>query len=475
MPMSIPTERRIVSRLVSTADRIYSRLVARDEDSERDLPGAVRRGLPRNGLRLLAANALQSSGDQTVNASTVLPWLFHVLGVPAALVGLLVPIRESGSMLPQAFLTPLVVRVRRRKWVFVAGAAVQAVSVAAMAVIAALGGGTAAGVGILAALVVFSLGRCLCSIASKDVQGRTIPSGERGQIIGLATSAAGLVAITLGLTIRLLGGGDLDRSALALLLAAGAVLWALSASMYARVVEPAGERRDAPSGASSTSWFAEAARLFRDDAVFRRFVTVRGLLLVSSLSPPFIVSMSVASGTGALTGLGGFILASGVASLIGGRIFGRMADRSSRLLMAGAATAASVVAAALVLVVVIRGVDGGSVLGATVFVGSYFLLTLLHSGVRVGRKTYVVDVAEGDVRTTYVAVGNTAMGVILLVVGAISSALAVLGVHWALAFLAVLGVIGAASAVSMPEVSHGAARTVAPSSPQRSGSTPPTS
>lgn len=452
--------------MVTTAERFYSRLVTRDADAERDLPDAVRRELPRNGLRLVAANTLQSSGDQTVNASTVLPWLFHVLGVPTALVGLLVPIRESGSMLPQAFLTPLVVRVRRRKWVFVTGALVQAASVAVMATIAALGHGTAAGIGILAALVVFSLGRCLCSIASKDVQGRTIPSGERGQIIGLATSAAGLVAITLGLAIRLLGGGDLDSTELAILLVAGAVLWALSASTYSRVVEPAGERRprgdakdsDTEDGDASSSWFADAARLFRDDATFRKFVTVRGLLLVSSLSPPFIVSMSVASGTGALAGLGGFILASGVASLIGGRVFGRLADRSSRLLMAGAATAASAVAVALVLAVSVPGFDGGSALGVTVFVGAYFLLTLLHSGVRVGRKTYVVDVAEGDLRTTYVAVGNTAMGIILLVVGGISSALAVLGVQWALVFLAVLGVVGAVSAVTMPEVSRGAAR-----------------
>ncbi len=451
---------------MTTADRVYSRLVTRSVDAEHELPEPVRRDLPRNGLRLVAANTLQSSGDQTVNASTVLPWLFHVLGVPAAFVGLLVPIRESGSMLPQAFLTPLVVRVRRRKWVFVTGAAVQAASVAVMAVIAALGRGTAAGVGVLAALVVFSLGRCLCSIASKDVQGRTIPSGERGQIVGLATSAAGLVAITLGVLIRLLGGEDLGHTALAILLAAGALLWALSASVYARVREPAGEARDtdepesgaddpAP-GESSPSWFADAARLFREDATFRKFISVRGLLLVSSLSPPFIVTMSIASGTGALAGLGGFILASGVASLIGGRIFGRMADRSSRLLMAGAATAASIVAVALVLIESIPGFDGGSLLGAAVFVGAYFLLTLLHSGVRVGRKTYVVDVAEGDTRTAYVAVGNTMMGVILLVVGGVSSALAAVSVDWALVFLAVLGLIGAASAISMPEVSRGA-------------------
>ena len=454
---------------MSAPDRLYTRLVTRVDPAESALPRDVQQDVPRNGLRLVAANTFQSSGDQMVSASTVLPWLFHVIGVPAALVGLLVPIRESGSMLPQAFLTPLVVRVRRRKWVFVTGAGVQAASVAVMAAIAALGHGTAAGVGILAALVMFSLGRCLCSIASKDVQGRTIPSGERGQIIGLATSAAGLVAVTLGLAIRLVGGHDIDAGQIAILLAAGAVMWTLSAAVYAQIREPAGEGRSEKSGkddssgsggeggeGASGSWFADAARLFREDPTFRKFISVRGLLLVSSLSPPFIVSMSVAAGTHALTGLGGFILASGVASLIGGRIFGRMADRSSRLLMARAASAASLVAIALVVVVLaVPGFDGGSAAGTAVFVGSYFLLTLLHSGVRVGRKTYVVDVAEGDTRTAYVAVGNTSMGIILLLVGGISSALALLGVQWALVFLAVLGLIGAASALTMPDVSRG--------------------
>jgi hypothetical protein len=84
------------------------------------------------------------------------------------------------------------------------------------------------------------------------------------------------------------------------------------------------------------------------------------------------------------------------------------------------------------------------------------LLTLLHSGVRVGRKTYVLDVADGDLRTTYVAVSNSAMGIILLVVGGISTAVAMAGVEWALVFLAALGLVGAASGLRMPEVSAAA-------------------
>src|SRR5699024_8870253 len=102
--------RHILSHVTST--RLYTALMRRDQDAEAALGEHARANLPGNALRLVGAHALQSSGDQTVNASTVLPWLFHALGVPAALTGLLVPVRESGSMLPQAMLTPVVLRVR---------------------------------------------------------------------------------------------------------------------------------------------------------------------------------------------------------------------------------------------------------------------------------------------------------------------------------------------------------------------------
>lgn len=450
-------------------ERIYSALVRRNQETEQELPEDVRRDVARNGLRLVSASALQSSGDQTVNASTVLPWLFHALGVPPALVGVLVPVRESGSMLPQAFLTPLILRVRYRKWVFVTGALVQALSVAVMTATAALGHGVAAGVALVVALAVFSLGRCLCSISSKDVQGRTVPGGERGQINGLATTAAGLVAITLGLGLRVFGGQDLAAGQLVWVLAAGAALWVGVAWVYAGVREPADEgRRASASGRSaeeeasgesegSRNWFVQTYRLLREDRFFRHFVSVRGFLLVSALSPPFVVTLSTQSGTTGLAGLGGYVIASGVAALLGGRVFGRLADRSSRKLMTVGAGAASAVILALVLIVSLPGFTGEAAWSSPLFIACYFLLTLMHTGVRVGRKTYVVDMAEGDRRTTYVAVSNSAMGLILLVVGGISSLLALLGVVWALVFLACLGLVGVAAGAGLPEVSRGRA------------------
>lgn len=439
---------------MSKIEGLYSALLRRNQEAEAELPAEVRRNVAPNGLRLVLANALQSSGDQAVNASTVLPWLFSALGVPSALVGVLVPIRESGSMLPQAFLTPIVLRARRRKWVFVTGALVQALAVAAIALTAALGEGLGAGIAIIVALAVFSLGRCLCSISAKDVQGRTVPKGERGQINGVATAVAGLVAITLGVAIRVIGGEELAAGQLAWLLAGGAALWVLVAVVYAGIREPADDSRQSSADSGAEHWFGQMVRLLRDDRPFRSFVLVRSLLLVSALSPPFIVSLSIESGSNTLAGLGGFVIASGLAALLGGRLFGRLADRSSKRLMSIGAGIASAVIVLTVVVAALPGFTGEGWLGTLVFIGSYFLLTMMHTGVRVGRKTYIVDMAEGDKRTTYVAVSNTAMGVILLVVGGISSLLAAAHIFWALLFLAALGLVGIFAGARLPEVSR---------------------
>lgn len=444
---------------MTIGQRIYGALIKSSPGSAQKLPDDVQRNIPTNVMRLVGAKTLQSSGDQTVKASTVLPWLFHALGVPDSLSGLLVPIRESGSMLPQAFLTPLVLRVRQRKNILTAGALVEALAVAAMAWVAATLNGLLAGILILILLAVFSLGRSLTSIASKDVQGRILPKGERGQITGLSTTTSGIVAITLGLGLRIFGGNDLSAGQLAWLLAGGAALWTLAAWLFSTIREPADESHGASaqespaSGKRSSGWFTNSVNLLRGDAPFRRFVIVRSLLLVSSLSPPFIVTHAVSSGAGALSGLGGFVIASGVSSMIGGPLFGRLADRSSKTLMAVGAGISSVVLVVVIVVSGVSGFAGDDSAGAVVYVAAFFVLTLVHTGVRMGRKTYVVDMAEGDQRTEYVAVSNSAMGVILLLTGALSAALATFGVDWALGFLAALGIVGVIGATRLPEVS----------------------
>lgn len=427
--------------------KLYRRLVKADRAGQ---PEAAQRTTAHNALRHVAAGSLQEIGDQVVNAKTVLPWLFAALGVPAVLIGLLVPIRESGSMLPQAALTPMIRRMPRRRGAWVAGAAGQAFATAGMAFAAALLSGMAAGLVILAALAVFALSRSLCSLAGKDVMGRTVPKGERGQITGIGTVLSGAVAVTLGLGIRLLGGDDVSPMVLAALLGAAALAWVIAAAVYSGIEEPASGDAAPVARSDGDGWLRRSWRLLADDAAFRHFVLARTLLLVSALSPPFVVALGAAAGGTGLDGLGLFVLAQGLASLVGGKWFGTLADRSSKRLMVHGAAFASVLVLLFLAALAVPGMRAQWWLYPLV----YLLLVLTHTAVRVARKTYVIDMAEGHRRTEYVAVANTTMGVLLLVVGGVSGALAALGTEVALAFLALLGLAGVQVSRRLPEVSH---------------------
>lgn len=432
----------------SPAASLYERLIHSESGSAEDIDESVRSRIPGNGLRLMASQTMQGIGDQVVNAKTVLPWLLNAVGAPGAFLAFLVPVRESGSMLPQAALTPWVRRLRARKWAWVIGAAAQALATGAMA-LAALGArGWFAGSTILVALAVFALGRSLCSLASKDVLGRTIPKGQRGQISGIVTVLSGGVALTLGLGLQL-WGGDVGPELLGALLLGAALTWVVGLLIFATLLEPESTPED-PS--DDPGWLHRSWQLLSDDRTFRRFVAVRALLLVSALSPPFVVAIGVANQGSGISGLGLFVMAQGVASLVGGRIFGRLADKSSRLLMVWCAIGASAAITAFLLLLLIASVRES----AWLYPATYLVLALVHLGTRLARKTYVVDVAEGDQRTEYVAVANSAMGVLLLLAGVVTGLLSIWGNAPALVLLAVLGVIGAALGRSLPEVSAGA-------------------
>jgi hypothetical protein len=432
-------------------DRLHAALVDADEDHGRgELPDRVAAEVPGNTVKQVGAMALQKAGDLVVDPKTVLAWLLATVGAPAAAAAMLVPVRESGSMLPQAALVPWVRSLPVRKWVWVAGAAGQAIAVAAMAVLAATTTGAAAGWGIVGALAVFALARSLSSIASKDVLGRTIPKGQRGQVSGLATVASGTVAITVGVALRAFGGDDGGTATFALLLGIAALAWVAAAAVYASLVEERGDHDEVVDRRAA----GRALALLRDDATFRRFVVARTLLLVSALTPPFVVALATDVGGAGLAGLGPFVIGSGVAALLGGRGWGRLADRSSRLVMVWAAGSAAVIVLGLLAALQVDGVREVELL----YPGAYLLLALCHTGSRIGRKTYVIDLADGNKRTDYVAVSNAAMGVLLLVAGAISAVIATFGPEAALLFLAILGVAAVPVGLSLPETGVDARR-----------------
>ncbi|WP_231699679.1 MULTISPECIES: MFS transporter [Corynebacterium] len=425
-------------------------------------------GIGHKGRLFGGALGFQNIGDQLVNPKTTLPWFINAIGAPAWILSLLVPLRESLAMLPQAAIRPFLLKSGRHRLLLLTGTAFQGVACLLMVVAVAIAAGAGweqgspheqggsqasgpillAGLTILAALTLLALARSLVSLTSSDVKGKLIPKGVRGRVTGFATTIAGAVAITVGVLVQLIKG-ELNSWGYGIIFATAAAGWALSFVLFAVLTREL-SASNIDKGISEPEQHTRVLTALKEDKKLLKFVTVRSMLLVTALSPPFIVTLAHGSAKTLLTGLGAFIIASGLASLLSGQVAGYFSDISSRITMAGAALAASLlIGIALALHTWIP--QWSTVALPLIFFG----ISLAHAVIRVARATYVVDMAEGEQRTTYISVANTAMGVILLIAGALTSALSAIGPMWALGALGILGLVGAISSWRLEEVSLG--------------------
>lgn len=306
--------------------------------------------------------------------------------------------------------------------------------------------GYAAGSGIVAALIVFSLARGFCSVSMKDVQGKCIPKTRRGRLSGLATTIGGTATVALtGLLFW--DRGDPTIAFYTVLLLLAATLWVIAGFLFANVEEYAGETGG---GGNAINEAFQSLSLLRDDAPFRHFVITRALLLCSALaSPYFVVLAQQESDIGWMLGV--FLLASSLASSLSASFWGWAADTSSRRVMIrGAAMASSVCLVVGVLALVLGPGFGG----AWFYPVAFFVLSIAHAGVRLGRKTYLVDMAGGNKRTDYTAVSNTVIGVLLLVTGGFTAAISMISDVAVILVLGLMGLAGMLSALRLQEVTE---------------------
>src|SRR5690606_28317699 len=123
-----------------------------------------------------------------------------------------------------------------------------------------------------------------------------------------------------------------------------------------------------------------------------RFVATRALLTVTAVAPPYILSLT-RTDDGGLGDLGPFVIASSLATVVGGRLWGRLSDRSSRWVLIGSAVASSVLFTVAAVGSGVGVLDRAWLAGAVLF-----LVVLAYQGVRLGRSTHLVDMADEDER-----------------------------------------------------------------------------
>ncbi len=426
--------------------RLYYAAFNEDEDARvcTDIPESACTSVPGNFVRLTGSATASSWADELTSVKTVLPWLLTGMGAAPFWAGLLVPIRESMALLPQLFVAAAIRRRPRRKGGWAISAVAQAAALAGIGIAALLARGPWSGALVVGLLLVFSLARGVASVSSKDVTGKTIPKTRRGRLTGLKSALAGVLTVVTGILLTALVGEQAPPETIAVLIFGAVGLWLAAASIIAGIDETPGATEG---GKNAVREALQRLAILRTDRAFRRFVVTRALFISTALAGPYYVLLAREHGSqGALIGF--FIVASGLASAVSSLVWGAFADRSSKAVLIVAACLASALGVAAFLLTAMGAFESAPWLAPA----SFFVLAIAHAGVRVGRKTYVLDLAGGEKRADYVAVGNTVIGTLLLAASAIGALVGVIGPHGILLVLAVLGFSGVVVGLALPQV-----------------------
>jgi MFS family permease len=437
--------RRAATRL---SERAYALLFEDEGDRVcRDISEDQCRSAPRN-FGLNAANgAATKFAEQLASPDLTLPWMLSAIGAPIALTGLLVPLRRAGSLLPQLAASGAIRELPVRKNVWVISAVVQTLALLLMAASVALLSGVAAGIVVAALLGVFSIASGVASVSYKDVLAKTIPKGRRGRLLAVRATVGGALTLGAGLVLFLLVSETGSRLPYVILVAGAGLLFGVAAVLFSRVRELPG----ATSGGRTPFQELRAAwELLQSDRPFRRFVAARALLLTVLLMQPFYVVLSKRFTGDSLGALGAFVIAAGIGRMAGGPVWGGLADRAAhRAMLLGGLLAVAAAGWALAF-----GLLPEAVQRFYLFAPVFIINAIAYAGIRLGRKTWLVDYASADERPLYVSLANTLAGAAMLA-GSLYGIVA--GLAGATATVVVGGVAllaGTALSATLPAVSE---------------------
>lgn len=427
-------------------ERAYE-ILSGDDATERAceaIPDAACTEVPRNYVLNVVNGSCTKLAEQLASPQLVLPWIIGAIGGPAAVVGWLVPLKQAGSLIPQIAVAAKIRSLRQRKWAWAAAGLIQAAMLALMALAVVVLPPVPATAAILATFLAFSIASGMGSVAFQDVTGKTVPKGQRGGMLSNRAAIGGALTLLAAALMKIFldDGGSLWP--MVGLIALAAALWAVAAMTFAAIEEVPGETGG---GRNMSAEIGAGVRHFREVAGFRRFLYARALLLSVELAPPFFAVLAQDTYGGALGTLGIYVFAVGVANFVSSPFWGRLADRSSRWV---SAVSGLFGAAAAVLALLIAWILPGEV-GSWLYGFVFLLAGVAEAGVRLGRKTYLVDAAPADDRPTFVAFSNTAVGALALAAGALGLVAAAYGAVSVVVLMGLLALIGAATAAAMPE------------------------
>ena len=378
------------------------------EDSEtrtcEAIPDSQCSSIPKNFTLNVLNGSLTKLAEKLISPGLTLPWILSFLGAPLFLIGMLVPIKDVGSLLPQLLISGKLRAKPKRKPYWVGAGLTQGFCLLLSAVLLyTLDDSLIISYGIVALLLLFSIASGVGSVSFKDVTGKTVPKGKRGQMLSYRSTIGGALALVAGGILVFILKDQESKWLYSSLFAIAGLLWIAASLIFKAIEEQPGATEG---GRTPIEELKTGINLLKSDTSYRNFIITRALLMTIPLLSPFFIILAKEVSEENWNFLGVIILIGSLAQVISSPLWGRLADRSSLLLMRISA-GLSTVSILYALVFIYFDHD---LLNFYAFIPLILLNGIAYTGARLSRKTYLVDYAPEDERPTYVSVANTLIG-----------------------------------------------------------------
>jgi MFS family permease len=401
--------------------------------------------LKRNLVLLTLDGAFFAAGGAFYDSGTILPLFVSTLTDSRLLVGLAGTVRTVGWFLPQLAVANLTGHLRYKSRLVIVNSLLHRVGLLLMAAITYLYAGTqpALALGLFFPLFVLAaMSEGINGVPWTDVVANTIPARYRGRLFAGQQVIGCLLAFFNGFLVRLilLKAAYPDAYVIFFLCTFAGFLLSILSFMGVKEKPALDTKKRQP----LRSYLRSLPAAWRGNPRFSQVMLVRFCLGFVFLSYPFLALHARQNLGLDPSAVGLFVSAQMAGSLIGSAIAGRLSDRAGNRTVVILSILTTFLTPATALILTLARATGFPHLATLFYPLVFFFLGAAFSAGFIGFTNYVLDVAPGAERPTYIGLSNTLMApfAFLSVLGGLLASLAgyelVFAVSLAVAFIGVV-------------------------------------